>query len=70
MIRMNVEINSRKVIYIDGEEDEGMEFKRGENEKKKEKEGIVDEIEIEKKGKIKEMVYGKDDENVKIVEYD
>lgn len=67
---MNVEINSRKVIYIDGEEDEGMEFKRGENEKKKEKEGIVDEIEIEKKGKIKEMVYGKDDENVKIVEYD
>ncbi|EEP64013.1 twin-arginine translocation pathway signal sequence domain-containing protein [Brucella abortus str. 2308 A] len=69
MIRMPVALNRRHVISLAGAAAAGLAFTRGANAQQHAPEGIVDAIEIAKPGKLKDMVYGKADAPVTIVEY-
>lgn len=66
---MPVALNRRHVISLAGAAAAGLAFTRGANAQQHAPEGIVDAIEIAKPGKLKDMVYGKADAPVTIVEY-
>ncbi len=69
MIRMPAAFNRRHVISLAGAAAAGLAFAGGANAQQRDPEGTVDAAKIAEPGKLKDMVYGKGDAPVTIVEY-
>lgn len=69
MIRMPAPLNRRHVISLAGAAAAGLAFSAHANAQSRDSEATVDAAKVAEPGKLKDMVYGKDDAPVTIVEY-